>query len=155
MGRATFNKPSGLSWPSTISVETSNSPLVTPSTPVCLILVDASFDCERHFPKALSEFAQTDDDSIHDRSMSPWRCRLPPPQLCILFGLSAPLPVIAQVCNPIESHPLYLRLLVARTSNLQRLMTMGRSLLRYFSSHISPEMSHFSDLQQPLPSYMN
>jgi hypothetical protein len=56
---------------------------------------------------------------------------------------------------PIESYPLYPRPLIACTSNLQRLMAMGRPLLRYSSSRIFPEMSYFSDLQQLLPSYVN
>jgi hypothetical protein len=58
----TFNKPGGLSLPPTISVETPNSPLATPSTLVCLVLFGASFDCEWHSPKAFSGFDQTDDD---------------------------------------------------------------------------------------------
>jgi|ERR1700722_315778 hypothetical protein len=67
--------------------------------PCCLTLVDASkttLECERHSPNA-----QTDDDSIMTgQAFFLWRRTLSPPQLCVRFSLSVPVPVITQVCNP-------------------------------------------------------
>ena len=145
-GTATFNKPGSVSWPPTISVETLNSPLATPSTPVCLTLVDASFDFGRHSPKALSEgtLRRHSPKALrptmilsHDRSVlyggvgyyhrnCAFRLAFPPlsqslPKCAILSHPNS----IGCTQMPIESYPLYPRPLIACTSNLQRLMAMA------------------------------
>jgi hypothetical protein len=118
--------------------------------------------------EALSNYAQTDDDSIHDRSSfisGGVRCYhrncalgLAFPSLfqslrkCAIFSHSDRVRC-TQI--PIEFLLFYPRHSIACTSPLQRFVTMDPPHFRYSSSHISPGCPICSHFRQLLPSNVN